>query len=99
MRRKKTVSRFLRRSSVTSRLTGCAALDAGGVVSMRRSYDRTRTAESRRRDSNPRPTPYKGVALPAELLRRSWEEYAVAAHLLLVAATRGRIDNPAMPLQ
>src|SRR5919201_1074410 len=35
---------------------------------------RTRSVDglrgSRRWDSNPRPTPYKGVALPAELLRR-----------------------------
>ena len=48
------------------RIRGGRAAEAGG--SSRPPPD---VRESRRSDSNRRPTPYKGVALPAELLRRA----------------------------
>ena len=43
----------------------------GGRAAEARGSSQAGLRESRRSDSNRRPTPYKGVALPAELLRRA----------------------------
>src|SRR5438093_13245352 len=53
--------------------------NSGRRASSGLSWTRSREDDrSRRRDSNPRPTAYKAVALPAELLRRATQVSAAA---------------------